>query len=150
MLLMAGFTIAYEYPRPWWSMFTITTLLIGIFGVIFIPENEPTHYLFGATVFFAILGFMVGHIYYGKYDADVTDTLRILLYAQFLFMIITVIGVIRDTPIFTIEALFLLNFTIFYLYIHFTQTMADCSSTLRPVSVLSVSDVSSLSSSCKI
>ena len=126
MLLMAGFTIAYEYPRPRWSLFAIIAVLIGIFGVIFIPEHEPTHYLFGATVFFAILGFMVGHTYYGTADADadadadtdVIDTLRILLYTQFLFMILTVIGVIQDAPIFTVEALFLLNFAVFYLYLH--------------------------------
>jgi hypothetical protein len=124
MLLMAGFTIAYEYPRPRWSLFAIIAVLIGIFGVIFIPEHEPTHYLFGATVFFAILGFMVGHTYYGTADADAdadTDaygTLRILLYTQFLFMILTVIGVIQDTPIFTVEALFILNFAVFYLYLH--------------------------------
>ena len=148
MLLMAGFTIAYEYQRPRWSLFSITTLLIGIFGVIFIPEQNPIHYLFGAIVFFAILGFMVGHTYYGIYDANnaiVADNLSILLYAQFLFMVVTIIGVIQDAPIFVIEALFLLNFAIFYLYIHFTQT-THCSSSLRPVSVLSVSDVSS----CKI
>jgi hypothetical protein len=118
MLLMAGFTIAYEYPRPRWSLFAIIAVLIGIFGVIFIPEHEPTHYLFGATVFFAILGFMVGHTYYGTADADAADTLRILLYAQFLFMVVTVIGVIQDAPIFTVEALFILNFAVFYLYLH--------------------------------
>jgi hypothetical protein len=120
MLLMAGFTITYEYPRPWWSFYSITALLIGIFGVIFIPEHESTHYIFAATAFFAILGFMVGHTYYGADDtaADAADTLRILLYAQFLFMVVTVIGVIQDAPIFATEALFLLNFAVFYLYLH--------------------------------
>lgn len=118
---MAVFTIAYEYQRPRWSLFAIVALLIGIFGVIFIPEHDYTHYIFAATAFFAILGFMVGHTYYGTYnaaDADVADTLRILLYAQFLFMVVTVIGVIQDAPIFATEALFLLNFAVFYLYLH--------------------------------
>lgn len=117
---MAGFTLAYEYQRQRWSMFAITALLIGIFGVIFIPEHDPTHYIFAATAFFAILGFMVGHTYYGTYNAaaDVADTLRIILYAQFLFMVVTVIGVIQDAPIFATEVLFLLNFAVFYLYLH--------------------------------
>jgi uncharacterized membrane protein len=120
MLLMAVFTIAYEYQRcvtqhTQWSLFAITALLIGIFGVIFIPEHDSTHYIFAATAFFAILGFMVGHTYYGTADAD---TLRILLYAQILFMVVTVIGVIQDAPIFATEALFLLNFAVFYLYLH--------------------------------
>lgn len=118
MLLMAVFTIAYEYQRQRWSLFAIIALLIGIFGVIFIPEHDSTHYIFAATAFFAILGFMVGHTYYGTYDAAAADTLRILLYAQFLFMVVTIIGVIQDAPIFATEVLFLLNFAVFYLYLH--------------------------------
>ena len=123
MLLMAVFTLAYEYQRcvtqnTRWSLFAIIALLIGIFGVIFIPENDSTHYIFAATAFFAIVGFMVGHTYYGGDTAETADTLRILLYAQFLFMIVTIIGVIQDAPIFASEVLFLLNFAIFYLYLH--------------------------------
>ena len=118
---MAAFTLAYEYQRcvtqhTRWSLFAIIALLIGIFGVIFIPEHDSTHYIFAATAFFAIVGFMVGHTYYG---GDTADTLRILLYAQFLFMVVTVIGVIQDAPIFATEVLFLLNFAIFYLYLHY-------------------------------
>lgn len=119
MLLMSVFTLAYEYQRcvthhTQWSLFAIIALLVGIFGVIFIPEHDSTHYIFAATAFFAIVGFMVGHTYYGG-----ADTLRILLYAQFLFMVVTVIGVIQDVPIFASEVLFLLNFAIFYLYLHY-------------------------------
>lgn len=119
---MAVFTIAYEYQRPRWSLFAIIALLIGIFGVIFIPEHDSTHYIFAATAFFAILGFMVGHTYYGTAGTD--DTLRILLYAQFLFMIVTIIGVIQDAPIFATEVLFLLNFAVFYLYLHHTFSIS--------------------------
>ena len=121
MLLMAVLSLAYECQRQRWSLFSIIALLIGIFGVIFIPEHDSTHYIFAATAFFAIVGFMVGHTYYGTYDADVAaaaDTLRILLYAQFLFMVVTIIGVIQDAPIFATEVLFLLNFAVFYLYLH--------------------------------
>lgn len=129
MLLMAGFTIAYEYRRPRWSMIAVIAVLIGIFGVVLIPEQDPVHYIFAATVFFAMIGFMIGHAYYGAYNAGVTDTLRVFLYAQLLFMIVTVIGVIQDAPIFEVEVLFILNFAVYYLYIHFTQT----SSRLRGV-----------------
>jgi hypothetical protein len=65
---------------------------------------------------------MVRHTYYGTAgdtDTAAYDTLRILLYAQFLFMVVTVIGVIQDAPIFATEALFLLNFAVFYLYLHY-------------------------------
>jgi len=128
MLIMACFTIVYEYQRcvsgqTWWSLFAILALLIGIFGVIYIPEHDPTHYIFAGTAFIAILGFMTAHTVCLADATDATtdaaaDTLRILLYAQFLFMVITVIGVIHDTPIFIFEALFLLNFAVFYLYLH--------------------------------
>ena len=126
---MAVFTLAYEYQRcvtqhTRWSLFAIIALLIGIFGVIFIPEHDSTHYIFAATAFFAIVGFMVGHTYYGGDTADTADTLRILLYAQFLFMVVTVIGVIQDAPIFASEVLFLLNFAIFYLYLHYTFSIS--------------------------
>lgn len=135
MLTMAGFTLAYEYQRcvtqnSRWSLFAIIALLIGIFGVIFIPEHDSTHYIFAATAFFAIVGFMVGHTYYGG-DTDTADILRILLYAQFLFMVVTVIGVIQDAPIFATEVLFLLNFAVFYLYLHHTFSISTPSSSIR-------------------
>lgn len=131
MLLMAVFTLAYEYQRQRWSLFAIIALLVGIFGVIFIPEHDSTHYIFAATAFFAILGFMVGHTYYGTAaaTADAADTLRIFLYAQFLFMVITIIGVIQDAPIFATEVLFLLNFAVFYLYLHHTFSISTPSPT---------------------
>ena len=125
MLIMAGFTVLYEYQRQRWSLAAIIVLLCGIFGVIFIPEQNHTHYIFAGAAFFAIVGFMIGHTFHHNKSIETHDNLRMLLYAQILFMVITVIGVIQDTAIFAIEALFLLNFAIFYLYLHF--------STLRPV-----------------
>lgn len=135
---MAVFTLAYEYQRcvtqdTRWSLFAIIALLIGIFGVIFIPEHDSAHYIFAATAFFAIVGFMVGHTYYGA-AAAATDTLRILLYAQFLFMVVTVIGVIQDAPIFATEVLFLLNFAVFYLYLHYTFSISTPPSPSPPSS----------------
>lgn len=140
MLIMAGFTVAYEYQRCvtsisriWWSLASISVLLVGIFGVIFIPEHNPTHYIFAGAAFFAIVGFMVGHTVVACTSTGtgtgtrtdigtcVSDNLRILLYAQIIFMVITIIGVLQVARIFAIEALFLLNFAVFYLYIHFNN-----------------------------
>jgi FtsH-binding integral membrane protein len=128
---MACFTILYEYQRCvnshwWWSLFAIIVLLIGIFGVIFIPEDNPVHYVFGGAVFFAMLGFMVGH----TAAAATTDaeTLRLILYAQILFMVLTVIGLFQGAPIFIAEALFILNFAVFYVYLHFDFHTRDASS----------------------
>jgi len=133
MLLMAGFTILYEYQRcmnsQWWSLAAILVLLIGIFGVIFIPEDNPIHYVFGGAVFFAMLGFMVGHTALATAAISATaETLRIVLYAQILFMILTVIGLFQGAPIFIAEALFILNFAVFYVYLHFHTLAAPSSS----------------------
>lgn len=133
MLLMACFTILYEYQRcmnsQWWSLAAILVLLIGIFGVIFIPEDNPVHYVFGGAVFFAMLGFMVGHtIAAATATAATAETLRIVLYAQILFMILTVIGIFQGSPIFIAEALFILNFAVFYVYLHFHTLPAPSSS----------------------
>jgi hypothetical protein len=131
MFLMAIFTLLYEYQRCLksriWSLAFIIVILVGIFGVIYVAEDDPKHYIFAAAVFLAILGFMVGHTYYGcgayaDTDTAAHDNLRIILYAQFLFMIITVISVLQDAPIFAVEALFLMNFAVFYLYIHAIHT----------------------------
>jgi hypothetical protein len=126
MFIMAAFTLLYEYQRcvdymnsRMWSLASIAVLLIGIFGVIFIPEHDSTHYVFAAAAFFAITGFMTGHTFCAGADTDIHDILRILLYAQILFMVVTIIGVLQDAAIFSIEALFLANFAIFYLYLHY-------------------------------
>jgi hypothetical protein len=131
MMVMACFTILYEYQRcelhlnsQWWSLAAIIVLLIGIFGVIYIPEDNKIHYVFGGAVFFAMLGFMMGHTAAAAATATATATaaaatLRIVLYAQILFMILTVIGLFQGAPIFIAEALFILNFAVFYVYLHF-------------------------------
>ena len=134
MLIMTGFTMIYEYQRctdymnsRMWSLASIAVLLIGIFGVIFIPEHDSTHYVFAAAVFFAITGFMTGHTFCASANTDIHDILSILLYAQFLFMLVTVIGVLQDAAIFAIEALFLANFAVFYLYLHYHTFCSSCS-----------------------
>lgn len=132
MFIMAVFTILYEYQRcemymnsHMWSLFAIIILLIGIFGVIYIPETNSLHYVFGAAAFFAIIGFMAGHTYHhyryhGQHGGNSIGTnLRIILYIQILFMAMTIIYILQGASIFAVEALFLANFAVFYLYIHF-------------------------------
>jgi hypothetical protein len=135
MFVMAIFTVLYEHQRcemylnsARWSLSAIVVLLLGIFGVIYVPETNPVHYIFAAAAFFAIIGFMAWHTWW--HDLRLSDNLRLLLYAQFLFMVVTVIGVFQDAPIFAVEALFLMNFALFYLYIHF-----NCFSPFLPVKI---------------
>lgn len=138
MFVMAIFTLLYEHQRSEmylnsarWSLSAIIVLLLGIFGVIYVPETNPVHYIFAAAAFFAIIGFMTWHTWWHnlrlsdtisdnlRLSDPISDNLRLLLYAQILFMVLTVIGILQDAPIFAVEALFLMNFAVFYLYLHF-------------------------------
>ena len=138
MFVMAIFTLLYEHQRSEmylnsarWSLSAIIVLLLGIFGVIYVPETNPVHYIFAAAAFFAIIGFMTWHTWWHnlrlsdtisdnlRLSDTISDNLRLLLYAQILFMVLTVIGILQDAPIFAVEALFLMNFAVFYLYLHF-------------------------------
>ena len=139
MFVMAIFTVLYEHQRcemylnsARWSLSAIIVLLLGIFGVIYVPETNPVHYIFAAAAFFAIIGFMSWHTWWHDLrisdNRRLSDDLRLLLYAQFMFMVVTIIGVLQDAPIFAVEALFLMNFAVFYLYLHF-----NCFSPFLPV-----------------
>lgn len=149
MSLMTIFTLLYEYHRDYYatdattaaaldattaatdavvcnkhiSILSITVILIGIFGVITVPEtNELVHYTFAAAVFFSIIAFMVVHCNECKSSLQFVEyysNLRIILYIQLLFLIITIIGVLTNAPIFYIEVLFIVNFAVFYLYLHY-------------------------------
>ena len=117
MGVMGIFTLLYEIHRDEiWSLLAIILLLIGIFGVIFIPETDNTHYIFASTAFLSILLFMIYHTFYSR---KICSDVKILLYSQILFAIITIIGVIHDTPIFLFEVLFLFNFAVYYIYLHY-------------------------------
>lgn len=143
MSLMTIFTLLYEYHRDYYattattatdatdevmcnkhiSILSIIVILIGIFGVITVPEtNELVHYTFAGAVFFSIVAFMVLHCNECKSSlqfAEYYSNLRIILYIQLLFLTITIIGVVTSAPIFYIEVLFIVNFAVFYLYLHY-------------------------------
>lgn len=155
MSLMTIFTLLYEHHRDYYatdataaldtdattatdavvcnkhiSILSIVVILIGIFGVITVPEtNELVHYTFAAAVFFSIVAFMVVHCNECKSSlqfAEYYSNLRIILYIQLLFLIITIIGVLTSVPIFYIEVLFIVNFAVFYLYLHYITGRKQC------------------------
>jgi hypothetical protein len=120
MAFMGLFTILYEIQRGYmWSIILISILLVGIFGVIFVPETNPTHYIFAGAAFLSIFAFMVFHSFYSSNLSQKCINLRLLVYLQLLFMVVTIIGVIQDSPIFIFESLFILNFAVYYLYLHY-------------------------------
>ena len=111
MISMGIFTICYEIHRKdMYSLLWIICVLIGIYGVIFINENNDIHYFFAFLVFFCILGFMRHHCRRNK-DCKVLYTLLILQLLLLPFLM-------HCDYFITSEILLIVNFAVFYLYLH--------------------------------
>jgi len=111
------FTILYEIERKDnISLVIIIFLLIGIFGVIFIKEEDNIHYVFAAIAFLSIMTFMVKHFICNKKENDI---LFILLSLQSLLFIITLSNL--ENNIFFLEVFYIITFAIFYIVLHFTN-----------------------------
>jgi len=119
MIVMNIFTILYEIERKDdISLLIIIFLLIGIYGVIFIKEENNNHYIFAGIVFLAIISFMAKHFLYNKKNKK-NDILFILLLLQSLLFIITLSNL--DNNIFFLEVFYIITFAIFYIVLHFTN-----------------------------
>ncbi len=118
MIVMNIFTILYEIERKDdISLVIIIFLLIGIYGVIFIKEENNLHYVFAAIVFLAIISFMVKHFICNKKKDN--DILFILLSLQSLLFIITLSNL--ENNIFFLEVFYIITFAVFYIVLHFTN-----------------------------
>jgi|LauGreSBDMM110SN_4_FD.fasta_scaffold61723_2 hypothetical protein len=104
MIAMGFFTLVYEYQHydPV-SFFCILLLLVGIYGVILVPELDPSHYFFAILAFLSILGFMINHCN--------TPLSYISVGAQ-----LYVASLFYQSEIFWKEIFFIGNFAVFYLY----------------------------------
>lgn len=111
MLFMGLGTMLYEIERSvFFSIIIMAILLIGIYGLLCFDETSSIHYLFGTIVFTAILSFMARHCGENR-----------ILWSSFLLEIVLLVGIIMNMNhnIFYAEVLFILNFAVFYLYLHF-------------------------------
>ena len=114
-LLMAIFTIVYEFYRSYYSLLIIIFLLLGIIGVIFTKENRAViftfHNFFSCIAFFSINIFMFFHAY---------NKSNIILYLLFLFQTLLILLTFKNIKIkiFYYECIILFNFFIFYMYLH--------------------------------
>jgi len=118
MIIMNIFTILYELERKDDILLIIIIfLLIGIYGVIFIKEENNIHFVFAAIVFLAIISFMVKHFICSKKKEN--DILFILLFLQSLLFIITLSNL--DNNIFFLEVFYIITFAVFYIVLHFTK-----------------------------
>ena len=119
IIVMNIFTILYEIERKDnISLLIIIFLLIGIYGVIFIKEENNFHYIFAAVVFLAIISFMIKHFLYNKKN-NKNKILFILLLLQSLLFIITLSNL--DNNIFFLEVFYIITFAVFYIVLHFTN-----------------------------
>lgn len=123
MLSMGFFTIMYESGRKCWvSFMSILLLLIGIYGVILIEENEPIHYVFASMVFISILVFM-GWNSIVPYVSKYLLTLCMLNFGLIFYLFGYILSKVfflsvrkeYDVLFLVSEVLFIVVFAIFYL-----------------------------------
>jgi len=108
--------ILYELKRKdLYSKILIFTLIIFLFLLIYCNENTIFHELLAFLIFIVILLFMIRNVYLTKCN--------IILLISLLFQIIFVLFIIIDlyANIFYLEALYILNFALYYLYLHFIE-----------------------------
>jgi hypothetical protein len=115
MIIMGLFTILYELNREKSTIYVIIMLLIGIYGVILVKENDKIHYFFASLVFLSINGFMIFHCYHQYCN----DFLNFLLYIQFIFSILLLLFLVKCNDILFCEGILIINFAIYYLFLHF-------------------------------
>lgn len=113
MIFMGFFTILYEIERnDFYSLFFISLLLIGIYGVILYNNNHSYHYYFACLSFISILFFMI-------YNSFV-------IYDSFLFLLLLLQCILLLLLFFNynhgdfihIESVYIFLFAIFYIYLH--------------------------------
>ncbi len=113
MFMMGIFTILYEIKRNnIFSLCYIILLLIGICGVLNYDESNNLHIIFSLIVFLSILAFM--HNFNSICNSHITN---LLYYIQIVIGLLLL--VFYNFNIFYLEVLALLNFAIFYFYLHF-------------------------------
>lgn len=114
MIFMCFFTIIYELLRhDIYTLTIMTFLVVSILGVLYSNEQQYKHYVYAFTVFTSILFFMIYNAI--KKNNIIMYTLFVL---QIIITLITLIYIRKN--IFIVEAMAILNFAIFYLYVHFT------------------------------
>jgi len=108
MISMGFWTILYEWNQP--TFYPISTLLVGIYGVILTPEVWKIHYVFGCMVGLSILYYMIYKTIQIKKDKFV-----LLLCLESLCILGCIMDMDRD--IFLWEIAFIGVFGIFYILV---------------------------------
>lgn len=111
MIIMGVFTILYEIERKSIrSLFVMIFILVGIYGLILSNTGSLYHSIFTVITFISIIIFMIFHAR--------NYILYILLFIQVLIAFLCYYYV-NKINIFYLETLFILNFAVFYLSLHY-------------------------------
>ncbi len=116
MIVMGMFTVLYELNRGCkLSLCFICMILLGIYGVILVKENQKVHYAYAFLVFVGILCFMGVQCKYKN-----CDFLKMSMYLQICLLVVLVESLRKNMDIFLCEVFLIVNFAVFYVYIHIT------------------------------
>jgi hypothetical protein len=116
MFLMGVCTLLYELERnDIYSIFCVSLLVIGIYGLICVNETNIIHYIFAFLVFTSILFFMMRHCYLFYCNIILLSS----LFLEILALLFIIINIRKN--IFYGEVIYILNFAFYYLYLHFIQ-----------------------------
>lgn len=117
MFWMGVGTLLYELERN--DTFTtsiIGFLLVGIYGLIYIHENNRLHYVFASIALISILGFMIRQCYVAQCDSILQASLILEI-----ILLLRILAKVNKANIFYDEILYIINFALYYLYLHFIQ-----------------------------
>jgi hypothetical protein len=119
MFCMGLLSIMYEVHRgDLVSLCLILGLLIGIYGVICVKDGHVIHNIFAAVAFSSILGFM---IYHSLFVCDIGLNCILLVQmvlALWMFYILYNDGDGHESSFFFVEVAIVLNFALFFIYLH--------------------------------
>jgi hypothetical protein len=115
MMVMGFFTVLYERTRnDYTSLIYILALLVGLYGILLIKETYTIHYFFATLVFASIIGFMYHHCCQTE-----CKMLNLFFIIQVVTFVLLAASLYLHSPyFFHLEVLLLLNFALYYLYLH--------------------------------
>jgi len=115
IILFCFLCIIYEINRnDIMSCCYVVIIIIGICGVIFTKEGTVIHNIIASIVFITIICFMTHH-------SNDSELLQFLLFIQIVIIIIVAKEHYENKKIFGNESLLIINFAIFYIYLHFIE-----------------------------
>lgn len=138
MVLMGVGTVLYELERddPI-STILISLLLISIYGLICINEKNIIHYIFAFVAFITILCFMFRHA------EDVLFILLLIEVALALYIVFHMKsnGTKHDKYFLWSEIAYVVNFAIYYIYLHFRPVGSKGTSLKERSGIISLCEI---------